>query len=413
MRRSLMVAMLVGVLSASAMAPAVGEEDSAPLSAIVKVDATMEGFDLDTFLTDVEATSMELLIPSRHIYRLYSEHGVELKDDGDFKLDGAAKKWLKETVGKHPATVWSEIDVRSEVDDDRFHAWLETVPVAAEMHEMDAQPAFASLELEAAHSLATGEGVRIAVLDTGIDTEHPLLAHRVDPGYDLINDDADPSEEWRDSDDAENGAYGHGTFVAGLVAQIAPGATIVPIRILDSEGRGELYRVIDAIDLAIELNVDVINMSFGLGAKGESKALDEAVKRAKKAGVVVIAAAGNADDDDERYPAAVKDVVAVTALDADGTLLAPFSNHGKWVHIAAPGVNIVSAVPGDGYAKWSGTSMATPVVSSLAALLSDYAAEADSKDVRKAILDGARKMKPKKRAEKGIIDFMKSFDKIT
>ncbi|NND04658.1 MAG: S8 family serine peptidase, partial [Acidimicrobiia bacterium] len=153
-------------------------------------------------------------------------------------------------------------------------------------------------------------------------------------------------------------------------------------------------------------------MSFSLPACGKSKLLDETLKRAAKAGVAVIAAAGNSGIEEEHYPAAHKNVISVTALAADETLLAPFSNHGKWVHIAAPGVDVVSAVPGGGYARWSGTSMATPVVASLTALLIDYTPDEESKKVQKAVLDGARKMKQKVRAEKGIIDMMASFTEL-
>ena len=386
----------------------------APLEAVVKLSATPPS--LSDLAAEMEAVAVEPLLPGRNIYLVRSTHSVTYKEDGTAKLDGDAKKWLKKRVMKHPAAVWAEARFRQSVGDDRFHAWPESFPEAAVEGDLIAQPAFANLAVEDTHAMSQGRGVVVAVLDTGVDPLHPLLASRLRGGYDLVADDSAPIDE-TDGDDGDGDgrideAFGHGTFIAGILAQLAPEASIMPIRVLDADGRAELYAVIDAIDLAVEADVDVINMSFGILGKGKSKALDQALKRAHKAGIVVVAAAGNTGESDEHYPAAAKNVIAVTALGADGTLLAPFSNHGKWVHVAAPGVGIVSAVPGGGYAKWAGTSMATPVVSSLGGLLVDYAPDKNGKAVHKAILDGARKMDRKERADKGIIDFLASFDKI-
>lgn len=414
-RRITITVTFLAILLASSVLPAAAQTtDGPPLAAIVKL---AEGVDMATVVQEMEATWVESLIPSRGVYRVGSEHTVTYKDDGTVKLEGDAKKWLKDSVQKHSAVIWAEGDYRQEIGDERFHAWPQALPVAATEADLMGQAALADLAVGEAHALSTGSGVTVAVLDTGVDASHHLIASSVVPGYDLIDDDADPAEFANgvddDGDNVIDEAYGHGTFIAGLIAQIAPHANILPIRVLDADGRAELYTVIEAIDLATDMGADVINMSFGLLSRQESDALDEALKRAHKAGVVVIAAAGNAGESDEHYPAAAKDVIAVTALSEDGELLAPFSNRGKWVHIAAPGVNLVSAIPGDGYAIWSGTSMATPVVASLAALLSAYAPDKDGKKVQKAILDGARKMEEKDQADKGIIDFMASFDKIS
>jgi subtilisin family serine protease len=395
-------------------------EIEAPVGAVVKLDTTAT-LDVEALALEMEASSIEPLIPSRGVFRLRSEHTAIYKSDGTVKLDGDAKKWLKDAVGKHDLVIWAEPDAQIDFEDDRFHAWRfhawpQALPEQAEEAGVADQPAFVSLDLGAAHDYGTGDGVVIAVLDTGIDATHPLLTGRLGPGYDLIDDDADPADQANGLDDDGDGladeAYGHGTFIAGIVAQVAPDALVQPIRVLNADGEAELYAVIEGIYLAIEMEVDVINMSFGLMGRRMSKSLDEALKQADKAGIVVVAAAGNAGGSEKHYPAAAKNVIAVTALGADGELLAPFSNHGKWVHVAAPGVGIVSAVPGGGYATWSGTSMATPVVSSLAAILTDYAPDRAGDKVSKAILDSARKMHHDERADKGIINVLGSIDKV-
>ena len=419
-RRFSSVAAVVLVILSTQLAPAAAEDEieSRPLEVIAKVaQGSGESTDLEAMTLAMDAVSVEPLLESRGIYRVTSDHIVTFKDDGTAKLDGDAKKWLKESVEKHPSVIWAEADTRRSVDDGRFHAWPQSLPEAAMFSDLVGQAAFADLDLAQAHTMGTGSGVVVAVLDTGVDPDHPFLAGRLVSGYDLVDDDNDPTDEVNGIDDDADGvideAFGHGTFIAGIVAQVAPGALVLPIRVLDADGQGELYAIIEAIDVAVEAGADVINMSFGILAKNDSKAFDAALKRAHKAGVVVVAAAGNSGGSEEYFPAAAKDVISVSALGPNNELLAPFSNHGKWVHIAAPGVDVVSAIPGGGYATWSGTSMATPIVSSLAAVLWDFAPDESGKDVSKAILDGARKMDMKERAEKGIIDFLRSLEKIS
>jgi len=417
-RRLGSVAVIAVFMLAIQMVPAVGatESEPVPFDVIVKIAHEDGVLDHAAMAVAMDAISVEALIASRGIYRVASSYTVVYKDDGTAKLEGDAKKWLRESVRKHPNVLWAEPDLRLNVADDRFHAWPQSVPEPALETDLWGQPAFVDLQLAAAHAMSTGSGVVIAILDTGVDPSHPLLAGRLVEGYDLVDDDSDPSEEINGVDDDGDGvvdeAYGHGTFIAGIVAQAAPGALVQPIRVLDADGRAELYSVVEAIDFAIESGADVINMSFGVLGRRDSKAFDAALKRAHEAGIVVIAAAGNSGGSEEQYPAAAKDVISVTALGDGNELLAPFSNRGKWVHVAAPGVDIVSAVPGGGYASWSGTSMATPIASALAALLEQYRPDKDGSKVSKAILDGARKMEMKDQAEKGIIDFMNSLDKI-
>jgi subtilisin family serine protease len=266
------------------------------------------------------------------------------------------------------------------------------------------QYAPAALGLAQAHPVSQGAGVRVAVLDTGIDLTHPVLATRLARnaqgqvlGYDFVDGDADPSETGRRGDSA----YGHGTHVAGLVALAAPAARLMPLRVLTPQGAGNAWVLAEALAWAMDPDGDprtddgahVINLS--LGSTTPTTLLKTATElatcefddddddfrdpgfdadRARCASgqrAVVVAAAGNSGSDQERlYPAAeqAKGSIAVTASTQAGQL-APFGNRGSWIAIAAPGDRITSTLPGGGYGVWSGTSMAAPLVAGTAALL--------------------------------------------
>ena len=263
-----------------------------------------------------------------------------------------------------------------------------------------AQWAPAALHLADAQRLSTGAGVRVAVLDTGVDVDHPALAGHLLPGFDFVDYDADPSEVGGTA----NLGYGHGTHVAGLVALTAPGAMIMPLRVLDAEGQGNSWVLAEALLYAADPDgdpttndgVQVVNMS--LGTTTRTRIVDAAAQlatclvpggndpaddvsdpgydadeaRCKNfPGLVIVAAAGNSGSGSERqYPAAesAHGLLAVGASSSNSRL-ASFSNWGSWVGIAAPGDGITSSVPGGGYATWSGTSMAAPLVAGTAALL--------------------------------------------
>lgn len=216
-----------------------------------------------------------------------------------------------------------------------------------------------------------GKGIKIAVIDTGVDGTHPELAGRVLPGYNAITDN-----------DASMDDHGHGTHcsgsVAGLNVGMAPEASIVPVKFLDKDGSGTLEDAVKAIDWATKQDVQIMSNSWGGG--GYSKALEDVIKAAQAKGIVFIAAAGNERNNNDRtksYPASYDDVIAVAAsTPADG--LASFSNYGQEsVYVAAPGTDIYSSVIGGKYATWSGTSMATPhVAGALALMLQEGCADA-------------------------------------
>lgn len=237
------------------------------------------------------------------------------------------------------------------------------------------QPALGPLALDAAHAFSTGAGVVVAVVDTGIDFAHPFFAGRIAPGgFDFVDADMDPSEVRNfvdeDADGRTDEQFGHGTFVASLVLAAAPDAMILPVRVLNDEGIGTVATVAAGILHAVSSGAKVINVSVDIPES--AGAVKDAIERARDAGAMVVAAAGNEGQEMLIFPARYSGVVAVTALRADG-VVAPFANRDSRIALAAPGVDLLGAVPlslnPQGTAVWSGTSFATPLVAGSAALL--------------------------------------------
>ena len=217
----------------------------------------------------------------------------------------------------------------------------------------------------AAWPLTEGKGVKVAVIDTGIDTGHPELSGSVDGGYSAITKTENPADYQDDN--------GHGSHVAGTIAAkkdgkgvvgVAPKARLYAVKVLDADGSGNLSDVIHGIVWAAKNKMDVANMS--LGAPVDSEAMKRAVRFARGSGVVVVAAAGNSGGS-VGFPGAYEDPIAVAASAATAKL-AGFSSRGPEVDFIAPGVDVLSAKMGGGFASYSGTSMAAPHVAGLAAL---------------------------------------------
>lgn len=207
-----------------------------------------------------------------------------------------------------------------------------------------------------AWAVTKGEGVRVFVLDTGIDANHPDLKPQVGALKDFTGSQYGPSDH-----------QGHGTHCAGVVSQVAPKCTIGAGKVLDDRGSGGVDDIADGIDWAVSQGSDVISMS--LGGPTSDNYIPSALRRAVEAGVIVVVAAGNDGPREGTidYPGAYGDSLAVAAVDSNLTV-ASFSSRGASVFIAAPGVNVRSTYPGGQYATMSGTSMATPHVAGLAAL---------------------------------------------
>jgi thermitase len=223
-----------------------------------------------------------------------------------------------------------------------------------------------------------GSDVTIAVVDTGIDLSHPDLSclGKLTSGWDFVNNDANPNDD-----------YGHGSHVAGIaaactnngigVAGVAWGARLMPVKVLNSSGGGSYEDVATGITYAVDHGADIVNLS--LGGIYESSALADAVQYAYNHGTLVVVAAGNCAQyypnppcygfvNPIIYPAAYPTTLAVAATDFNDNW-ANFSEHHPYVDVAAPGVSIYSTWKGGGYASQQGTSMATPFVAGLAALI--------------------------------------------
>lgn len=206
--------------------------------------------------------------------------------------------------------------------------------------------------------------VIVAVLDTGVDMEHPFLQGRIlDSGWDFANDDDDPTDD-----------HFHGTHCAGIICDATPeNVKILPIKILDQDGIGSFAVIEEAMRYAADSGADVLSMSFG-GNDGMGNALSQSaggIQYARRNGAVCVAAAGNESADLEKYPVYPANIpqAFTVASTGENDLVSYFSNYGTNVDIAAPGENVLSSIPGGKFYKYSGTSMATPLVAACAALL--------------------------------------------
>jgi subtilisin family serine protease len=267
------------------------------------------------------------------------------------------------------------------------------------------QPAFNILGLQEAHDRynATGKGITVAVIDTGVDGTHPVLSSVVVPGYDFTRnrDGGNEKDDLNQStmtvldqskpgwvnqstmavldqstmavlDGPEYGAFGHGTIVAGIIHLAAPKAKIMPLKAFKADGSGVLSDVLRAVYRATQSGAKVINMSFSFDSP--SKELESAINYATGKGVVAVASTGNDGKKINVYPAAYSTVMGVAST-TNWDTLSSFSNYGTGVAwIAAPGEAIVSTYPMGTYAAAWGTSFSTPFSAGAAALLAEMAA---------------------------------------
>ena len=246
------------------------------------------------------------------------------------------------------------------------------------------QYALGKMRLPEAHALVKGDNIRVAVIDTTIDTQHPDLAGTVAATFNAIGKPDKP--------------HSHGTGIAGVIAAhgklmgVAPSVKVLAIAAFTSLGsKGSSMAILTGLEYAGTSDADVINMSFAGPSDPEMQLKIAALARK---GAVLVAAAGNAGPQSRPlYPAAYPEVIAVTAIDANDNLFAQ-ANRGAHIAIAAPGVSILAAAPDQGYKLQSGTSFAAAQVSGVAALLRERNRQLDPAAIRRILTSTARDLGP-------------------
>ncbi len=273
-------------------------------------------------------------------------------------------------------------------------------PSAPGVAQPTGQYAHQSIQLAQAWQTTRGNAnIKVAVVDSGVDSSHPDLRAALLPGASFIESQLKNAPAWTDE-------FGHGTHVAGIVGAavnnvgvsgVAPNCKILPVKVLDSFGFGDTMGVVQGIDWASQQGARVINLSLGIHQKDD--AMEASIKSAIQKGAVVVAATGNQGGSWEAYPAAFEEVIGVGSIDANDKR-ADTSNYGNWISVVAPGVGIMSTLPtyplngnttpGNPYDLDSGTSMAAPAVAGVAALLLSVNPQLTPAEVKWRIEQSAR-----------------------
>ncbi|WP_328861897.1 type VII secretion-associated serine protease mycosin [Streptomyces sp. NBC_00306] len=257
---------------------------------------------------------------------------------------------------------------------------------------------------------STGKGVQVAVIDTGVDTRNPQLKRAVDAkkGMNLLPAKNKKGEKIdRGASNGTTDTVGHGTKVAGIIAArplkgtgvvgLAPAATIIPVKQNDAEGNGTAASLASAITRSVAAGADVINISQDTADAVEpAPALKQAVDAALDEDVVVVASAGNdglGGNVKKTYPASYPGVLAVASSDRNNERAA-FSQSGDFVGIAAPGVDMVTTVPGKGHCADNGTSFSAPYVAGVAALIKSKHGDWTQKQIVAQIQQTAERSTP-------------------
>ena len=339
--------------------PPAGETRYVPNEVLLDVAAGVSSSQLDAIarrfrLTRVDIHPMRLVGRSIHRWRINDGGSVATKIRllaGERRIAGAQPNYLFLQEGS------DELQLAATDEPTQY--------VVAKLHLADA------------HRLATGQHVLVAVIDSGIDTTNPDLAGSIAASFDVLG----PHE-----------IHFHGTAMAGAIAAhgrlmgVAPQVRLLAVRALDAQGQGTSLSIADGIEWAVARDARVINMSF---AGPQDPLLRQHLAAVHTRGIVMIAAAGNEGPaSPPLYPAADAHVIAVTATDADDRLYA-LANRGRYIAIAAPGVEVLEPAPNDGLQLISGTSVAAAHVSGIAALVLERVPTLSPEGVRSVIMRSA------------------------
>jgi subtilisin family serine protease len=320
---------------------------------------------------------------------------------------------MVQALAKRPGIEVAELDYTIQVEPSPAPASLGEAQAEATDPYASYQWHFPPIQVPESWEETTGEGVVVAIVDSGISKGGvDLDCHTFVHPFNAITGVASPGAAVDDN--------GHGTHIAGTVAQctnngvgvagIAFDAALMPVKVLEADGSGEMSAIAQGIDWAIEHGADVINLSLGCELAGcSSSIIDEAIAAAVAAGVVVVAASGNSDLDYVAYPANHPDVIGVGAVDLN-LRRAHYSNRGTALDLVAPGGDVKQDANSDGYVDgvlqetfegstfgyyfWNGTSMAAPHVSGAAALLRSFIPDAGAGAIRQALIGSADDLGP-------------------
>ncbi|MDQ8732580.1 S8 family serine peptidase [Bradyrhizobium sp. LHD-71] len=372
------------------MRPGGGAGNRPPAAAIAKRAAPKGGGPVvvasNDFVPNEIIIEVDGAVTEGQAIALAQRHRLTRLESQNFPLIGATMfRWRipdRRSIDVVARRLMADGSVRSVQRNYRF-----TLQQAASAKGDPAQYAVGKLYLADAHAVTKGDEVRIAVIDSGIDVAHPELAGVVAGTYDALR--------------ATEGPHAHGTGIAGAIAArsrllgSAPGARLLAIRAFGATVSGAestSFVVLKGLNYAVEHGAQIVNMSF---AGPNDPLLERGLAAAAKRNIVLIAAAGNAGPKSPPlFPAADRNVIAVSATDSADKLFAA-SNRGNHLALAAPGVDLLLPAPDEKYQVASGTSFAAAYVSGLAALIIERNPGAGPDLVRRILTDTARDLGPK------------------
>ena len=331
-------------------------------------------------------------LPAPQLAAFAQRNGLAAVDNGVAAAGVTLQRWRitdARPVGDVIRALQADADVQAAQPNYRFRLAQQAGLAEAPASELSVQYAQVKLHLAQAHELSTGQGVLVAVIDTGIDGRHPEIAGAIVKSYDAIG--------------SGDRADGHGTGIAGAIVAhdrltgVAPNARLLAIRAFDNSGpdaEATTMTIVRSIEWAMAQGARVINMSF---AGARDPLIARSVAAARRKGIVLVAAAGNGGPNSPPlYPAADPNVIAVSATDVDDHLLEQ-ANRGGQIAIAAPGVELLLPAPGGRYQMATGTSFAAAHIAGIAALMIARNPRLTPEQVRAALTTTARDLGPKGR----------------